>query len=206
MPTNAESNLTQEQNFTWADPTDLRDAQTVAADLDAILAQLEVSESGGVAGIASADAPVNGLAGLPAYEPMSVTEHVAILRPRYIDAILGGTKVIELRLSTTRAQPWGRINTGDVIHIRPSGEGYRGVARVSRVQAFAGLTQGGLEALRRRYEPLIRAGDGYWAAHTRARFATLIWLEGVTPSSDGPALPRSHGHGWFVVEPVRRAA
>lgn len=207
MPTNEDSIPQQHANGVWADPSDLRDAQTVAADLDAILAQLEVTESVEVGGVsASADSPVNGLPGVAMFEAQDVTEHVVVLRPRYIEAILGGTKVIELRLSNTKAQPWGRVNTGDLIHIRPSGEGYRAMARVARVQAFAGLTQEGLGALRQRYEPLIRAGDGFWAAHARARYATLIWLEQVVPSSMGPALPRSHGQGWYVVEAARRAA
>lgn len=57
------------------------------------------------------------------------------------------------------------------------------------------------------WEPHARAGRGFWAARSSARFGVLIHLDRVRACDHGPEPFRSAGsrHSWFVLPPTRVA-
>lgn len=128
-------------------------------------------------------------------------EHVAILRPWYVDAILAGTKTIESRLSLSRGAPFGLVAPGHVIHFKDSGGPFRATASVCGVATFEDLRPADVRTLARRYNAQVGAPDDYWTSRLEARYATLIWLVDVRPCERAPHLHRKPGSraAWFVL-------
>ncbi|HUQ19854.1 MAG TPA: ASCH domain-containing protein [Gemmatimonadaceae bacterium] len=69
-------------------------------------------------------------------------DHVAIMKKSwgFLPLILSGEKTIESRWYMNRAVPWGRINAGDRVYFKDSGEPVTAVATVSKVLQFENLT------------------------------------------------------------------
>ncbi len=126
--------------------------------------------------------------------------HVAILHKPYMDKILSGEKTIECRLTRTARAPYRRITAGDVIHFKQASGPYRAVASAKAVAFHDGLTAGKIAALRSRHNQAIGGDDAYWLAKRQARYATLITLDAVTPTDQGPTMPPSRGPAWFVID------
>ena len=129
----------------------------------------------------------------------SMTEHVAIVRPAYVDGILCGQKTVESRLSRWARPPFRGVTEGDRIYFKRSGGGYAAVATAGRVWFFDGLDPAGVDRLRRRFGRRVGGDDAYWTGKRRSRYATFVELAGVVPVGDGPAIPRSRGCAWFTV-------
>ncbi|MEM1329795.1 MAG: ASCH domain-containing protein [Planctomycetota bacterium] len=117
-----------------------------------------------------------------------MARHVAILRREYLDAILRGEKTVECRVSQQRRAPFGRVRSGDVIHLKQSGGPYRGLAIAGQVLSFGRAGPEVITEIEREYDPLIGAGQEYWTAKRDASYVTLVWLEQVSPSETGPDL------------------
>jgi len=105
--------------------------------------------------------------------------HLAILKRAYLDAIIAGEKTVELRLTRTRRAPFGRISRGDTVFLKPTGGPVCAKARVSAVKQFENLTPAVIEALKNRYNELVKAEESFWQSKRDCRFATLIFLEKV---------------------------
>lgn len=85
-------------------------------------------------------------------------DHVAILRKARIskgDDLLGdilkGQKTIESRWYKHKIAPWDRIQFGDTIYFKESGQPVTARATVSRVLAYDQLDQGKIEKIIREY-------------------------------------------------------
>lgn len=123
--------------------------------------------------------------------------HVAVVLPRYVDAILAGRKTVEVRLSMNRCLPWGRVAAGDVVFFKERGGPVRAAARVARVEAFEELTERRVRGLERRYARAADAvGAAYWGAKRGAAYATMVWIEGVHVPTRPPRVGRLYGAGW----------
>ena len=126
--------------------------------------------------------------------------HLAVVLPRYVESILAGRKVVEVRLSVNRCAPHGRVAPGDVVYFKEKGGGVRARAEVARVDEFEGLTPRRVRGLARRYARAADArGAAYWRVKERARFGTMIWIRGVV-ELEGVASVRLYGAAWVVLE------
>ena len=69
-------------------------------------------------------------------------DHVAIMTKSwgFLPMILSGKKTIESRWYVNRSVPWGRINAGDKVYFKDSGEPVTAVADVSKLLQFENLT------------------------------------------------------------------
>lgn len=99
----------------------------------------------------------------------------------------------------TRREPFQRVTPGDHIYFRAPGSPYAARAIIAQALHIADLTPAAIETLKARHNQHILAPDEYWATRRNARYATLVWLEQVQPTSTGPALPPLFGRGWAVV-------
>jgi predicted transcriptional regulator len=123
------------------------------------------------------------------------------VHPRYLRALLAGTKHIELRLSTTRRAPFGRVHPGDTICLLATARRGACIARVRRVLCVEHLSPSGLARLRRTYNHAIGAPASFWQGKRGARYATLLWLVDIAPVACPPTFadfpgstPRSAWH------------
>jgi len=125
--------------------------------------------------------------------------HVAILKRRFIRAILTGRKTVECRLSRRTAPPFGRVETGDRLFLKQSGGPFVATAVAGEVSTFRDLQPRKVDELKTRFEPNVCGGPDYWHAKRTSRFATFIHLRQVEPCQIGPAYKKSPYRGWFVL-------
>lgn len=134
--------------------------------------------------------------------------HVAILQPKYVRAILDGTKVVESRLSMTRCAPFGRVEPGDVIHFKETGGAFGAVATVAGVMTFEDLRPSDVRMLSRRYGTQVAAAAEYWEERADAKYATFVWLTDVRESHAVPAgfapTPGARA-AWYVLDHAKSA-
>jgi hypothetical protein len=136
-------------------------------------------------------------------------QHVAILHRQYLDAILGGSKTVESRLSATKSAPFGRVQPGDMIHFKETGGQFRATAVVAGVMTFEDLRPADVRTLARRYGPQIGAEATYWESRQDARYATFITLRDVRPTDAAPAgfaVTPGARSAWYVLDRVKRAS
>lgn len=126
--------------------------------------------------------------------------HVALLKPRYADLVLMGLKTIELRLLRTRQPPYQRVAERDTLFIKRVAGPFAARCRAARVLHLADLSPAVLAELRERHNARILAPDAFWRERRDARYATLIWLDRVTPTDRGPAIPPMHGRAWLPLD------
>jgi len=105
--------------------------------------------------------------------------HLAVLKKRYLEAILAGRKRVESRFTRTRRQPFGRVRLGDRLFLKASGGPVCGTAVVARVEQFEDLTPERMFQIKKRYNSEIQAGQQYWREKAACRFGILLWLEDV---------------------------
>ena len=60
-------------------------------------------------------------------------KHLAIFKDRIGELILNGEKVIETRFSIAKIAPYGQVESGDLVYIKPSGKEIIGQFRVKKV-------------------------------------------------------------------------
>jgi hypothetical protein len=126
--------------------------------------------------------------------------HVAILRAEYLSMILDGRKTIESRLTRTPMPPFDRIKSGERIFFKQSSGPYRATAIAGdvRCERLAGPTQ--VAALQARFNDAICGAADYWHLKRDARFATLVSLQQVQATDQGPRIAPSQGMAWFVLD------
>ena len=112
-----------------------------------------------------------------------------IVHPKYASLIMTGQKLVEARMGTDRRAPYNRVNPGDVIYIKPSGQAVIGKAIVHRVDQYSGLTPSDIEHLHRIYNDRVMGDDAYWASKQDATFATFITLSKVAMIADESSVP-----------------
>ena len=137
-------------------------------------------------------------------------DHVAIMNKSWklIPKILDGRKKIESRWSVHKCSPWGRVNVGDKIYFKNSGESVFATATVDKVKSFSDLNYQKVSEIIHKY-----GGDGgisvsnvensiNWAREKR--YCTLIYLN--DPKEIKPFGVDKTGFGsgcaWIIVENI----
>ncbi len=126
-------------------------------------------------------------------------KHVAVVKPRYLHLILSGQKRAELRLSKNRCAPFGQVRAGDTVYFKQTGGPYGARATVRRVDSHDFTSEADIERLRREVNGVVLGDDAYWRSKAQAKHGTVVWLEGITPTTRGPKLPPLYGRGWVVL-------
>jgi len=124
--------------------------------------------------------------------------HLVILKKPYLEAILGGRKTIESRLSKTRHSPFGQVRAGDILFLKESSGPVCATARAAAVKSFENLTPEQIIGLKERYNDQIKGSDEYWQSKMGCKFAFLVWLEDV--KSIGPVrINKKDWRAWVVL-------
>ena len=76
-------------------------------------------------------------------------DHIAIMKKSWklIDKILSGEKTIESRWYVHRRDPYNKINSGDVVYFKDSGEPITAKAEVEKVLQFSNLNPGLVDSI-----------------------------------------------------------
>lgn len=126
-------------------------------------------------------------------------KHIAILRQPFFDMVLNGEKTIESRWSMNKIAPYKKINVGDEIFLKLTGNPITATAKVKDVK-FYELTPEIVEKIRLKYGKQIGT-DKFedWNSTLNKKYCTLIWLKDVKTIKPMP-VPRSNGAGWIIVK------
>ena len=123
--------------------------------------------------------------------------HVAVLKPKYIEMLLDGSKTIECRLTRNRIEPFGRIRNGDRVYFKESSGPFRATAIVDGVISHEDLDEEGIQKIREQHGEEIRAASSYWESKRTARFGVLLRFRKLEEVSRGPKLPTLNGRAWI---------
>lgn len=125
--------------------------------------------------------------------------HVAILRPQYLRMILAGTKTIESRLTRHPIPPWRRIAVGETIYFKESSGPFCAVARAKEVRFIELHSPTDVQRLAEEFNARIGGEPEYWHLKRYSRYATLVTLEEVCETNQGPRIAPSQGIAWFTL-------
>lgn len=139
-------------------------------------------------------------------------EHLAIMKKSWglTRKILTGEKTIESRWYKVRYPPWDRINPGEVVYFKDTGEPVRIRAEVERVMKFSGLTPRAVRDILDKYgrEDGLGTDDipGYLEIFKGKRYCMLIFLK--NPREVEPFDIDKTGYGamsaWITVDDINR--
>jgi len=126
--------------------------------------------------------------------------HVAILKPKYLRAILAGTKTVESRFTKTRQPPFGKVQPGERIYLKASAGPYMATATAGEVLTFEGLTPDRMVQVRDEYNAQICGDDAFWHSKRESKYGTLIELIDVEPADVGPEYKVAYMKAWYVLD------
>lgn len=108
-----------------------------------------------------------------------VKTHLVILKKRYLEKILEGSKTIELRLTKTAVPPFNSIAIGDRLLLKESSGPVCAAAKVSAFAEFKNLTPAKIAKLKTEFNDKILGEDEYWRFKSDSKFAVLVWMKNV---------------------------
>ena len=127
-------------------------------------------------------------------------DHLAILRPFYLNLILSGEKTIECRLTRTSRPPFGVVKKGQRIYLKQSSGPVRGVCIARKVicRRIDGPEE--LAMIRQKYGEGIIAKDDFWESSDAARYCTLIFVKGVRALGEPFRISKNDMRAWVVLD------
>ncbi len=107
--------------------------------------------------------------------------HLVILKKPYLEAILGGRKLVESRFTRTKRHYIGNVWPGDKLFLKQSSGPVCATAFVSEVKNFENLTPKKITEIKQQYNKYIVGSDEYWQSRAGSKFGLLVWLTNIQP-------------------------
>lgn len=135
--------------------------------------------------------------------------HLAIMRKSWglLEKIRIGEKTVESRWYESKKAPWGKIEKGDLVWFKNSGEKVCLKAEVKKVEEYAGLDSDRVMSLLSQYgkaDGIETELGQYWERFRRKRYAIFVHLMNV--SEVEPFEINKAGYGamsaWLVVNNI----
>ena len=139
-------------------------------------------------------------------------EHLAIMRKSWglLPKILSGEKIIESRWYKNKYAPWDKIEIGDIVYFKNSGEPVSVRANVSNVLQFLDLTPERVSEILDDYGAMdgIKENEvsNYYQMFKDKNYCLLVFLK--KPEKITPFKINKKGFGamasWIVVEDIKK--
>jgi len=126
--------------------------------------------------------------------------HIAVLKKKYLDMILNGSKTVEVRLLKTRRPPYGVVCIDDIVLLKESGGLVLGHARVADVRYYAKQDGVDFAQILKRYSDCI-GGDitDYLKSKQDSKYMALIFLSDIKRYRKGIGIEKKDRRSWVVV-------
>ncbi|MBI2011651.1 hypothetical protein HYS91_02680 [Candidatus Daviesbacteria bacterium] len=134
-----------------------------------------------------------------------MSKHLAIFSKDVIEEIFAGRKNIESRFSQKKIAPFGVIERGDIVYIKPPGREVVGQFKVAKVIFIDGLSKDEWELIKQKYGKNLSLGSKkkdqrYFDKHLNAKYATLIFMDEVEKFITSPVrIKKKDLRGWMVL-------
>ncbi len=124
--------------------------------------------------------------------------HLVVLKKRYIDAVLDGSKTVECRLTRSKRPYFGNIQIGDALFFKAVSGPVRGKGRVKHVKFFDNMTPEKIGAVKDRYNRQILGDDEFWRIKSDSQYAVLVWLDEISPI-EPIRIDKKDWRGWVIL-------
>lgn len=132
-------------------------------------------------------------------------KHLAILQKSAIKAIISGEKTIETRFSIKKIAPFGLVNVGDIVYMKPPGEELAGQFAVTKVLSLEGLDQADWNWIKEKFTQSISFGTAeelknYFKEHSKSKYGSFIYIGKVEQFVTSPIkIEKRDLRGWVVL-------
>ena len=143
---------------------------------------------------------------------LTIMHHLAIMRKSWglLPKILTGEKTIESRWYKNKYSPWDKINKGDIVYFKNSGEPVTVKTEVFNILQYAGLKPARVREILQEYGAKIGLGineiDKYYEMFKEKNYCLLIFLK--NPEKIEPFEIDKSGFGamsaWIMVDDISR--
>jgi ASC-1-like (ASCH) protein len=135
-------------------------------------------------------------------------DHLAILNKKlnFLPKIVSGQKTIESRWYTARRTPWHKINVGDEIYFKNTGEPVTAKATVTNIHYYKELTPEKIKKIIHKYKDILglEEEESFYERVKDKKYAVLVNL--VNPMTIPPFNISKKGYGamsaWLTVKKI----
>ena len=133
-------------------------------------------------------------------------KHLAIFTLSVAEQILAGEKTIETRFSQHKVAPFGQVEVGDLVFIKPVGQDLAGQFWVEKVISFQGLNTDDWKLIKENYGQKLSLGskeedEKFFKEKAEANFGTLIFIGRVERFLTSPIkIEKKDRRGWIVLD------
>lgn len=123
-------------------------------------------------------------------------KHLAIFSKEHIIEVFSGKKELEIRVSQKRIAPFGVVNVGDLVYIKPSGDDVLGQFTVKKVISFEGIEESDWKVLKNIYTK-----DFKLKYKKNIKFITLIFMDQIEKFITSPIkVTKGDSRAWVVLK------
>ncbi len=132
-------------------------------------------------------------------------KHLAIFSKDVVGQIFKGKKVIESRFSEKRVLPFGQVEIGDLIYIKPPGEDIVGSFKAKKVISIEGLEENDWQMIKKNFGKGLSLGSAlsdevFFKDHSKAQFATIIYIGDVEQFITSPVrITKRDRRSWMIL-------
>lgn len=132
-------------------------------------------------------------------------KHLAIFSKDAIEQIFNGKKTIETRFSQKRVLPFGKVEVGDLIYIKPPGEDIVGSFKAKKIVSYEGLDKEDWKQIKQLFGEKLSFGNKkadieFFNKHSNARFGTLIYIDNVEQFITSPLkIAKKDLRSWVIL-------
>lgn len=107
-----------------------------------------------------------------------MAQHLVVFYPKQLEAILSGSRVVDVRFSQHRVLPYEGVAKEDEILLKAPGGMIFGSIKVDNVLFYDHLDGEAVGKLRREYAQDLGVDETFWERKKNARYASIIFLKG----------------------------
>lgn len=133
-------------------------------------------------------------------------KHLAIFTRNAIKAIVSGQKTVETRFSKKKIAPFGMINSGDIVYMKPPGEELAGQFVATKIISIEGLDSKDWEWIKQEFGNKISFGSvaemkNYFKEHEASKYVSIIAISKVEQFITSPIkIIKRDLRGWLVID------
>lgn len=122
-------------------------------------------------------------------------KHLAIFSKEHTEDLFKGKKEIEVRVSQKRIPPYGAVNVGDLVYIKPSGSDVIGQFIIKKVISFEAPDKKDWGVIEDIYGQKVDK-----KTKDKAKFVTLIFMDQIEKFITSPIkLKKGDSRAWVVL-------